>query len=390
MNNTLLRYTVSGLILGATLLGVSFGLVSCSETDTPDDGHSVVRDKTPKTKSAFDEYLFEKYTVPYNITFMYEMDDKEVDFSRWLAPARLDISMKMAKVVQHAWIDSYVEVAGVDFMRELAPRIIMLIGSPAYNNDGTMVLGTAEGGLKVTLYNSNWLDEKDPALMNELYFHTMHHEFTHILQQKFTWPQEYNTISQGDYAATSWQDRSYSESAKLGFVSSYAGSQPVEDITEVTSYYLTYTDSEWNTLLNDYALIKDEKGNVLSTEGRDKILKKIDIMKGYMKDRWNIDMDELRAVVQRRTAEASKIQLIQENWLPLLETGKTTRSRKEFNAVEESPRMRLEMRNKVWQTFKQTNKEFLSKPSPERCVFVTQFAPTLGDEINAESTTIRK
>lgn len=390
MNKTILRYTTSGLILGATLLGVSFGLTSCSETDAPDDGHSVVRAKTPKSKSTFDEYLFEKYTVPYNISFMYEMDDKEVDFSRWLAPARLDISMKMAKVVQHAWIDSYVEVAGVDFMREMAPRIIMLIGSPAYNNDGTMVLGTAEGGLKVTLYNSNWLDEKDPALMNELYFHTMHHEFTHILQQKFTWPQEYNTISQGDYAATSWQDRSYSESAKLGFVSSYAGSQPVEDITEVTSYYLTYTDDEWDELLNEYALIKDEEGNVLSTKGRDKILKKINIMKGYMKDRWNIDMDELRAVVQRRTAEASKIQLIQDNWLPLLETGEATRSGKEFNAVEESPRMKLEMRNKVWQAFKKSNKEFLSKPSPERCVFVTQFAPTLRDEINTESTTIRK
>ena len=63
-----------------------------------------------------------------------------------------------------------------------------MIGSAAYNSgDGTMVLGTAEGGLVITLYMVNRLTDatlRDYATLNEYYFHTMHHEFTHILNQK--------------------------------------------------------------------------------------------------------------------------------------------------------------------------------------------------------------
>lgn len=55
-----------------------------------------------------------------------------------------------------------------------------------------------------------------------------------ILHQNKPYPVEYNTISKGNYAATSWHDRDAQESAQLGFITPYAGSQPIEDITEVT------------------------------------------------------------------------------------------------------------------------------------------------------------
>lgn len=56
--------------------------------------------------------------------------------------------------------------------------MIHLIGSPAYDN-GKITLGTAEGGLKVTLYNINALNPNsvDVEMMNRWYFSTMHHEF---------------------------------------------------------------------------------------------------------------------------------------------------------------------------------------------------------------------
>lgn len=353
-------------ILSATLLLATVALsTGCKERDLPDNGRSVVEfEKSPE--NAFDTWINQNFVTPYNVRFMYRMDDKEIDFARHLAPPSLEKSMKMAKVVQHAWIDAYNEVAGVDFMRDRLPRILMLIGSPGYNANGTILLGTAEGGLKVTLYQTNWLDETDPAMMNTYYFHTMHHEFTHILQQKHDWPRkEYSAISQGDYAATSWQDRRAKEAALLGFVSPYAGSQPVEDITEVTAYYLTYTDEEWDNLLNNLAVTEDQNGKK-NTEGRDKILRKIELMKGYMKDKWNIDMDELRAVVQRRTAEVAHIQLIEESWKPLLQkpTVPTTAARQ------------AAMRSAVWEAL-MSNPDFRNVPAQhdhsDRCQMITQF-----------------
>lgn len=51
-----------------------------------------------------------------------------------------------------------------------------------------MVLGTAEGGMKITLYNVNDInpDQIDINLLNDYYFQTMHHEFAHILHQTKT------------------------------------------------------------------------------------------------------------------------------------------------------------------------------------------------------------
>ena len=64
-----------------------------------------------------------------------------------------------AIIVKYLWFDAYNEVAGQDFIKTNVPRVITLIGSPAYENTGTMVLGTAEGGYKVTLYMVNNLDD---------------------------------------------------------------------------------------------------------------------------------------------------------------------------------------------------------------------------------------
>lgn len=49
-----------------------------------------------------------------------------------------------------------------------------------------MILGQAEGGMKVTLFRVNEIDKNNlsVAQLNEYYFKTMHHEFTHILNQK--------------------------------------------------------------------------------------------------------------------------------------------------------------------------------------------------------------
>ena len=77
-------------------------------------------------------------------------------------------AQQMAKIVKYLWFDAYGTVVGPDFLKENGPRIIHLIGSPAYNPiSGTILLGTAEGGLKVTLYRCNELDPTNVDQLND-------------------------------------------------------------------------------------------------------------------------------------------------------------------------------------------------------------------------------
>ncbi len=278
---------------------------SCQEEDAPTKEPFVI-DKVER--NAFDQWLYENYVSAYNIDFKYQQEDIEIDRKFNLVPSTLENSMKMAKIVRYAWLNVYDEVVGKDFMRRFSPRIITIIGSAAWNGNGTINLATAESGLKVVLYRGNHLDITSVEKMNEMFFHTMHHEFTHILHQNVKWPQEFNTISSGGYAPSSWQNRHSTEDyAKLGFITAYAGSRPTEDITEVTSCYITFTDEDWTELWA-----------AAGEDGTKKIKKKIQIMKKYMLDTWHIDMDELKAVAKRRSEEVQHLKLIEEDWKPLI------------------------------------------------------------------------
>ncbi|MDO4706887.1 MAG: putative zinc-binding metallopeptidase [Porphyromonadaceae bacterium] len=299
------------LALAFCVLGV-LSVGSCAKGDDPDPTKSVIvpREFEP---TVFDQWLSRNYVDAYNIDFKYKMQDTEADPNYNLVPPSLENSMKMAKLVRHAWIGAYDEVAGIEFMRLMAPRALLLVGSSGRNNDGSELLGTAEGGVRVTLYKVNEVNVNDPGHLNLYYFHTMHHEFGHILHQNKLWPTEYNDISRGDYLASTFfqpDNNKISIYAPKGFVTAYSRKNSEEDFTEVTACYITYTDEQWRQIFE-----------AAGEEGRAKLDKKIKIVKDYMKDAWNIDMDELRAVVTRRTEEIrqSEFKLIEPEWLPLLD-----------------------------------------------------------------------
>lgn len=294
------------------LLALAGSVVSCKDTDKPDPSfHAFKPDLSEQT--AFDKWIRMNYTDAYNVQLLYHMEDIQADRSRNLVPARLENSMKLAKIVLHAWYGAYDEVTGgVDFMRRATPRQLFFIGSAMWNGDGTITQGTAEGGLKVTLFQVNWLNVNDPYDLNKTFFKVMHHEFSHILHQNKIWPDEYNTIST-EYSPNAWTNRrTVKDYASLGFVTAYAGSQPREDIAEVTAALITFTDAEWKT-------IRDAAGE----EGRARLDKKIAIVKKYMLDTWGIDMDRLRAIALRRLTEVPRLTLLEADWMPLLTAGRT-------------------------------------------------------------------
>ena len=162
------------------LIFVGVGFVSCSDDDM---GPSIF-DTTPRPKNDFDKWLEDSIRSQYNIALNYRWEDIETDMSYNLTPTDLDRSIKLAKIVKYLWLDTYDELTGSrDFLSTYAPKVLQFVGSPAVNpSTQTIVLGTAEGGMKITLYNVNDLDLVNPDIekLNEYYFKTMHHEFAHI------------------------------------------------------------------------------------------------------------------------------------------------------------------------------------------------------------------
>jgi len=234
---------------------------------------------------------------------------------------------------------------------------MQLIGSPEYNSQGSIVLGTAEGGIKVTLFRVNAIDLNEifidadspfpdtgaiPMDLNYWFFHTMHHEFCHILTQTKNYSTDFQTISAGDYQTTGWVNVDDEEAPQMGFVTGYASGEYNEDFAEIYSTYITHTEEAWQKIL-DYGIAyiytyTDENGepakytvpyeplsdedvayyrqtypdftlSEIDRSGREAIEAKFDILKEYFLNSWGIDLDELREIVLRRAQEVKNLDL---------------------------------------------------------------------------------
>ncbi|MBN2261887.1 MAG: putative zinc-binding metallopeptidase [Prolixibacteraceae bacterium] len=244
----------------------------------------------------FDIWLNNNFLKPYNLSFKYKMEDVGSDMYYNLVPSSIEKSKQLAQLTKFLWFDVYAKMVDEEFLKKYGPRIIHLIGSPAYSpNSGTMKLGTAEGGIKITLFNCNSLDYSNISMLNEYFFKTMHHEFAHILHQTKMYPKEYEQISAGDYSPMGWQYISSNDAARLGFVSSYSASEAQEDFVEMIANYLVKNDSDWNNIL-------DSAGD----EGREKITKKLEICSSWMNEKWGIDIQQMRNEINKRQLQINK------------------------------------------------------------------------------------
>jgi substrate import-associated zinc metallohydrolase lipoprotein len=322
MDNYFIKKYILILLLSCT--GLSFFL-SCNEDDLDSESIFAEIDDTldPNSYSfLLDRWLYDNYLMSYNLQFRYRLEDVGADLNYNLVPAKYDKAIDIAVLTKYLWFDVYGSRVRRDFLKEYGPRIIHLIGSPAYNPaNGTMILGLAEGGLKVSLFRCNLLDYENVDVMNELYFKTMHHEFAHILHQTKTYPKEYNLISSAYYQPFSWQDRPFEIAASLGFVSSYAGSEKQEDFVEIIANYIVKTEKDWNEILdiaskgwqpkldtngnlmrivNRYgieAVVCEEIPDTDGVDGKAIILQKLSICKQWLNDAWNVNLDSLRKEV---------------------------------------------------------------------------------------------
>lgn len=276
------------------LLLSSLLLFACKEERL--DPNSILVDLDVESNE-LDRYIEEQFTKDYNIAILYKYIEAESDLDYNLSPAHYESAIRMTKLLHYLGIEPYDKVMGnKDFIRTYFPKVLNYIGSPGYRNNGTFVLGTAEGGIKITLYALNDLTEEtgtDADFLNYYYFHTMHHEFAHILHQTRDYPASFREITGSGYVADAWSDiYSDASAAADGFISAYASKESNEDFVETYSYYITLTQSQWEQRIS--------RGG---TAGREIIEAKLDIVRTYFQTVWNIDLDVLRDEILVRQAD---------------------------------------------------------------------------------------
>ena len=246
---------------------------------------------TQTKQNDFDRWLAANFLLPYNIDFKYRFEMNESDMNYFTIPADYEYSVVMAHLVKYLCVETYDEVAGITFTRTYFPKMFFLTGEWEYRNNGTIILGTAEGGKKIFLAGVNLLPQymKTPEDLNHYYIKTIHHEFTHILNQTIDYPVDFSMITGTDYVADSWSDAPFNTTfLQRGFITDYAQHSDGEDFAEMLSEYITH-DQQWWDIQIDKA---GEKGYLINA--------KLDIVRSYMQDSYNIDIDVLRATVLRR------------------------------------------------------------------------------------------
>ncbi|PIB35439.1 hypothetical protein BFP72_08540 [Reichenbachiella sp. 5M10] len=249
--------------------------------------------------SALDIYIDEQFTEEYNMAVRYKYVDNYVDPNQNVTPPKLELVRPMLDFVEYYWIEPYLAIEnGEIFFRRYVPAELIFLGGLIYNNDGTVTLGTADAGARITYTNVNGYDLADPEWL-KLQLQVTYHEFAHIVHQEFKLPTGFEKITPTGYSsAGSWFNVTEEEALQRGFVSPYGTSSVNEDFAEIVAFYVfdanffeTYIQMEENCVLADC-----ESRN----QGREWILEKLTAIKDHYLKVTGVDLDDLRAELQSR------------------------------------------------------------------------------------------
>ena len=289
------------------VVSLCFAAASCAQED-PLKEKSVIVD-SPLTMNDFDRWLEANYLKPYNIEFKYRHALNESDMGYYTVPAKYEAAIIYAHLVKYLCIDTYDEIAGVDFTRGYFPKMFFLIGAWEYRNNGSFVLGTAEAGKKIMLagvndlplYFENYEGDELGDKLNYYYIKTIHHEFTHILNQNKEFADAFKQVTPSTYVSDACFDTDEYWRGR-GYITAYAQSEPREDFAELLSEYVTHTAEWWAEQIAaaDSETANVRESNPSAPNGATLIESKIDIVRNYMNDSWDIDIDKLRDIIGRR------------------------------------------------------------------------------------------
>jgi len=343
------------------LLAASVGLfAACDNDDEVNYEKVVVEEYTDE----IDVYLKEHFLDKYNCAIRWRWDDKFISVDYYVSPPLRDVVIPAAQMIEYFWVEPFVEssAGGKAFIENNFPPEIVLVGSDIMNENGTETLGFAEAGVRITITNTNEYDLTDKTwLMTQL--HTIHHEFTHIVHQTYKLPEGFETYSGSKYTGNSWTTISAENAIIRGVTTPYGTTNEYEDFAELVSNfiimdkvtfdekYAVKSEDEINEEVNElYDYIMTEKHQTVidtrsqaETEARDAgktkaeikaagdlavrnlairsivgarktlenlnlgkelIKQKLNITKDYYTNKFDVDLEKLRDIVQERIANA--------------------------------------------------------------------------------------
>ena len=332
MNTTLRKASLWAL---ASLV---MGLGSYRQVDADITSTSVLQPSAHRT--AMDEYIEREITSPYNIQIYYRYTESEIGRNWVTSPANEYNSLQFVNVLKYLFLEPYTEVMGVNFVRRFTPQAFVLTGLLAYNpppsNSNTRA--STVNGIKIIFMNINSFDfpslgkyyhtldslgkvlETDPSVQSEydawktwldgqnttyldrlkdVYLRTMYHEAAHTFHQRVEPTTDFDKITSLDYRQADWiagWTREKKNSLHYGFITNYASQEPHEDFAELFGNYVIMSADEWEAKLASADVVPEGR----TRSGRSIIEEKIRIIKDYMSNTWGLDMDKLRAQLQKR------------------------------------------------------------------------------------------
>jgi substrate import-associated zinc metallohydrolase lipoprotein len=265
----------------------------------PDEDLNIPKKEVIDSEDDLDEYIQDRFIDEYGVAVRYKFVDRYVDQNKRVTPPKLDVVKPMLDFLTDFWIEPFSEVAnGEAFFRNHVPAEVIFIGSTIYNADGTVTLGTADAGARITLTEVNFIDVSDRAwIFRQL--GTIYHEFAHIMHQRYNLPASWQQISpQGYTSLGSWYNLTDEEALQRGFVSPYGTSTFNEDFAEIVAFYLYDPDFNQKFIIDEPNC--GTAACVARNEGRAKLRQKLTAVIGHYKQNVGVDLEQVRARVQAR------------------------------------------------------------------------------------------
>tara|TARA_Y100001972_G_scaffold128810_1_gene191901 strand:- start:557 stop:1426 length:870 start_codon:yes stop_codon:yes gene_type:complete len=278
------------------LAGLALMISSCFPTE---ELNVPVKQVDEGNLTDLDIYINNNFLEEFNMAIRYKYEDRFVDPNEKAIPPRLSAVMPMLDFIQDYWIDPYLEVNnGEVFFRNHVPAEIVFLGGPIYNVDGTLTLGTADAGARITFTDVNSVNPDDEE-WRDLQLNVVYHEFSHIVHQRYKLPSGFETISPNGYSGPgSWYTLTDEEALQRGFVTPYATLNPNEDFAETVAFYLfdsefaeKFTIAETNCQSNDC-----ENRNI----GRSLIRQKVSAISNHYEKVTGINLESLRNIIQAK------------------------------------------------------------------------------------------
>ncbi len=265
----------------------------------PDESVEAPIRPNPVSDDPLDQYIEEHFVEEFGVAVRYRFVDRYVDPTKRVTPPKLDVVVPMLDFLTEFWIEPFTDVAnGNRFFRSHVPAEIVLIGSRMYNSDGTVTLGAADAGARITLTEVNFVDvENLDWVFRQL--GTIYHEFAHIVHQRYNLPSGWQEISPEGYTSLgSWFNLTDEEALRRGFVSPYGTSTFNEDFSEVVAFLLFRPDFFTH-------FIEDEPDCITAdcearNEGRARLRRKYNAILEHYKQNTGVDLLQVRAIIQAK------------------------------------------------------------------------------------------